>query len=440
MRTCLLILAIALVSTFPATPLCAVDPPTLPPPGSLVVAESAGLTFAELATLAGNSHPDIKVARAAVIAAQGRFIQSGLYPNPIIGYYGTDLNTKPNPAGKEGISFNQQIVTANKLGLARAAASKGIAAADWTAVSRYFDVVSRLRVAYYDAVAAQREVTVNEELLVLAGQGLRAAEKLVAAGTGARPDVLRARVDLELFRNRLAIARHRAEATWRLLAVAAGQPQMEWRPLADRLEEEAITYDYAAVEAHILGNSGDIRAALASVAEAEILVRRAQAEVCPNVTLQVVPEYFFDDRRPGGYVTLTAPIPVFNRNQGNILAARAELARTYQVVRQTELLLTQRLALAYQRYRVAQEQMATFSKRILPDAAEALKLIQLGYQRGDARYDYTAVLQAQNALAQSQLGYVGVLNELQRAVSEIEGLLQREDVLGTCTRAGHPAE
>ena len=151
-------------------------------------------------------------------------------------------------------------------------------------------------------------------------------------------------------------------------------------------------------------------------------------------------EYFFDDRRPGGFVTITAPIPVFNRNQGNILVAKAELGRTYQVVRQVELLLTQRLTLAYQRYRAAQEQAATFSKRILPDAAEALKLVQLGYQRGDARYDYTAVLQAQNTLAQTRLGYVGILNELQRAVSEIEGLLQREDVLGTCANRAHQGE
>ena len=214
MRACLLFLAFALVSYFPAPPLRAVDPPTLPPPGTLVFAEPAAMTFAELAALAGNSHPDVKIARAAVIAAQGRFIQSGLYPNPIIGYYGTDLNEQAIRAGKEGINIIQLIVTNNKLGLARAAASKGVAAADWTAVSRYFDVVSRLRVAYFDAIAAQREVKVNEDLLVIAEQGLKAAEKLVAAGTGARPDVLRARVDMELFRNRLAIARNRADATW----------------------------------------------------------------------------------------------------------------------------------------------------------------------------------------------------------------------------------
>jgi cobalt-zinc-cadmium efflux system outer membrane protein len=154
----------------------------------------------------------------------------------------------------------------------------------------------------------------------------------------------------------------------------------------------------------------------------------------------VIPQYFFDDRRPGAQVTVTAPIPVFNRNQGNILAARAELGRTYQVVRQTELLLTQRLTLAFQRYRAAQEQASTFTKRILPDAAEAVKLIQLGYSSGDVRYDYTTVLQAQNSLAQAQLGYVAVLNDLQRAVSEIEGLMQREDVLGTCVKPGGQAE
>ena len=162
MRGARLILAFAFALTALAAGLVAAEPPALLPQPAVA---QTGLTFAELAALAGNAHPDVKIARAAVIAAQGRFIQAGLYFNPIVGYYGSELNTKPNGAGKEGISFNQQIVTANKLGLAQAAASKGIAAADFVAITRYFDVVSRLRAAYFDAVAAQREVQVNEDLI-----------------------------------------------------------------------------------------------------------------------------------------------------------------------------------------------------------------------------------------------------------------------------------
>ncbi len=375
-----------------------------------------------------------------MIAAQGRFIQAGLYFNPTVGWTASDLNTRPNAAGKQGPTFNQIIVTGNKLGLARAAAAQGIAVADWTAITRYFDVVSRLRAAFYDTLAAQREVTVNENLVAIAAQGLQSTEKLLKAGTGARPDVLRAQVDLGLFRNRLDVSKRRAEASWRLLAVAAGQPTMEPRPLVGRLEDEPPVYEYGHLQAHILENSAEVRTAYAAVAEAEGLLRRAMAEVCPNIQIQISPQYFFDDQRPGAAATISAPIPIFNRNQGNILAARAEVGRTYQVVRQVELSLTQRLTLAYQRYRAGLEQAGTFSKSILPDAAEALRLVQLGYAKGDTRYDYTAVLQAQNTLAQAQLGYVGVLNDLQRAVSEIEGLLQREAVLGTCTNQGHQAE
>ena len=431
-----LILAFFLTLTILAVSLSAEEPPPyLPTPG----VETAGLTFAELASLASNSHPDVKIARAAVIAAQGRFVQAGLYFNPTIGWTASDLNTTANAAGKQGPYINQIFVTNNKLGLARKAAAHGIAAADWTAVTRYFDVVSRLRAAYYDTLAAQREVKVNEDLVSIAEKGLSSVEKLQKAGTGGgRPDVLRARVELGTFRNRLAVSRRRAEAAWRLLAVATGHPSMEPRPLAAMLDDAPPSYEFSDLQTHILSNSGEMRTAWASVAEAEGLLRRAGAEVCPNIQVQISPQYFFDDRRPGGAVQISAPIPIFNRNQGNILAARAELGRTYQVVRQVELLLTQRLTLAYQRYQAAREQAATFSKSILPDAAEALQLVQLGYDKGDARYDYTAVLQAQNALAQSQLGYVGVLNELQRAVSEIEGLLQREDVLGSCTSLEHP--
>src|SRR5262249_55316288 len=143
-----------------------------------------------------------------------------------------------------------------------------------------------------------------------------------------------------------------------------------------------------------------------------------------QVTLQ--PQYFFDEQHPGAQVSVSAPIPVFNRNQGNIRAARAEVARTQATVRATELRLTERLTTAYQRYRASREQVENYRKRIVPDARESLRLVLLGYERGDPRYDYTAVLQAQNALAQARLALVQAQGELQRAVSDLEALWQRD--------------
>ena len=59
-----------------------------------------------------------------------------------------------------------------------------------------------------------------------------------------------------------------------------------------------------------------------------------------------------------------------------------------------ELRLTERLTLAFQRYENARRQTEAYEKQILVNAAESLRLVRLGYDRGDPKYDYTTVLEA----------------------------------------------
>jgi len=96
-------------------------------------------------------------------------------------------------------------------------------------------------------------------------------------------------------------------------------------------------------------------------------------------------------------------------------------------VRQIELALSERLAAALERFQAARQQAEAHKKQILPQARESLRLIEIGYQRGDAKYDFTALLQAQQVLFGAQLGYVQALRAVWAADAELRGLLQLED-------------
>jgi outer membrane protein TolC len=61
---------------------------------------------------------------------------------------------------------------------------------------------------------------------------------------------------------------------------------------------------------------------------------------------------------------------------------------------------------------------------VVPAALESLKLVRRGWERGDPKYDFTTVLQAQHTLSQARLAYVQALGVLWRSVAEIAGLLQ----------------
>jgi outer membrane protein, heavy metal efflux system len=407
-----------------------------PPPGAHLgapVAEfcpppSQPLTLPELLDLAAHNNPDLVIVRARAEAARGKLIQAGLYLNPTFSVRSDEIGSPNGPVGFVGVTFTQEFVTAGKLKLARAAAAHGVAAADWDAVTAWYLVATRVRLAYVDALAARLAVQMEQGLVRLAEQGLGAAQKLQKAEAGSEPDVLRARVELEQERIRLGVAQRRAEATWRQLAVAVGVAELPGDTLAGSLEVAAPLLGWQPLLATALTRSSEVQAAQALSLQAEGLLARARAEAVPNFYLQVRPIYSNPDRTAEAMVEVGGPLPLWNRNQGNIAAARADLTRAHATIRQVELSLAERLNLAFQRYQAARQQVEAYEREILKSARESLRLVVQGYESGDPKYGYTTVLQAQLVLFQARLVYVTALGDLWRAVAEIGGLVQADDL------------
>jgi cobalt-zinc-cadmium efflux system outer membrane protein len=384
------------------------------------------LSLEELLDVASANSPDLAIARARSEAAQGRLVQAGLYPNPTLTWEADEVGSPGGPGGTQGPIISQTIVTCGKLRYAERAAAAGVAAADWQAITRWYEVVTRVRTAYYDLLADLAEIQASKEIVRLANDALSAAKKLQAAGAGTLPDVLRAEVEVEQSKVRLSNAEERARAAWKVLAIAVGVPEMQHRAIAGSLEGAVPDYEWEPVVRVVLTRSSELQEAEANVGQAEQLVLRARAERVPNFTLSVRPFYSYPDHSSEVKIEAGAALPLFNRNQGNILAAVADLDRSREEVRQVELRLTERLTLAFQRYRQARQQADVFQRKVLKTAEESLRLVRLGYQRGDPKYDFTAVLQAQQTLAQARLAYVQSLRDLWRAAVEIAGLLQDE--------------
>ena len=391
----------------------------LPPPRNL-------LTLDDLVTIASENHPDLQAARSKAEVARGKLIQAGLYPNPFIAPIIEEMGNRQNAAGFVGVDMQQEIITAGKRRLAQAAASHGLQAADWQAMTRWFDVVTRLRLAFYDLLTAQREVQVGKELVEISQKNLAATKELSKSGVKNQPDILRAQVDLEQNGIRYRTSLARLEAAQRLLVNAAGVRSLPSLDIAGNLEAPTPDFAWQPVLEWVLVRSSEIQEAQANVMQAEAVVLRAQREVIPNIKLDLRPLYDFIDQNPEAQISAGVNLPIFNRNQGNIAAARADVSLKLAEVRQVELRLTERLTLAFQRYQTARQQSETYRKRILPNAESSLKLIRIGYENGDAKYDFTALLQAQQVLAQAKLAFVQSLGELLRATSELQGLLQED--------------
>lgn len=125
------------------------------------------------------------------------------------------------------------------------------------------------------------------------------------------------------------------------------------------------------------------------------------------------------------FVEAGVSLPLFNRNQGNIMSAMAEVARTDSELRQTESRLAERLAESYRRFENAKRQSEILEKAV-KDAEESLKLVREGNVLDRRVARYMDVLDALRLLSQVRLELVEMQGEVWKAKSEIEGMLQAE--------------
>jgi len=77
------------------------SPPTTVPSQEQATTQS-GLTLAELEQIALNNNPTLAQAAAEIRAAAGRKLQSGLYPNPTVGYQGEQIRGGTQRGGEQG--------------------------------------------------------------------------------------------------------------------------------------------------------------------------------------------------------------------------------------------------------------------------------------------------------------------------------------------------
>jgi len=193
------------------------------------------------------------------------------------------------------------------------------------------------------------------------------------------------------------------------------------RRLDGDLEELAPVPGYDEALAHLLEASPELQQARADVARCTIALRREQVEPIPNVQLQVSNGYDFETRNDVTSVQLGLRLPLWDKNQGNIRTAQANVARAQAEVNRVELSLRQRLARTYACYRAAQVAVEEYRKGSLPEAKEAYDLYLESYH--NRRAAWPQVLVAQRTYFQLSVDYVNSLEQLRRAEVTILGLL-----------------
>ena len=399
-------------------------PELLPDPRKVAGDKPAtgGLELPTLLALTVERNPRLAQVGWAVDAARGRAVQAGLYPNPTLDVRGDEIGDRTGPGGIwTAPYFTQEVVTTDKLGLSRAAALREVDQAALTVVSERYRIFTAVRQNYWELVTLQRRTEILRELIGLADQSVENADKLLAAKEGSRLDVVQLEVSRERFRAELEATNRELPAAFRRLAASVGVGDLPAAPVVGDLEIPLPDYDLDRVRAYVLGIHPEVRSAQVGVERARLVLRRAEVEPVPNVTVGTGYTRQNQNVSSDWAVSLGMPIPVWNRNQGNVRAARAQVAEAANEVARVQNELIGRVATAYALYASARKRADKYRAEILPRAEESYRLSLKAYQGG--QFEYLRVLEAQRAVAETRLEYLRSLGEMWRAASDIAGLM-----------------
>jgi cobalt-zinc-cadmium efflux system outer membrane protein len=366
------------------------------------------------------NNPAVTGALARLEVARGRFDQAGLRPNPVIGYHATEIAIE-GTAGQQGAFVSQQFVTAGKLQLDQAMADQEVEAAHFQWHAQEQRVLGDVRTRFYDALVSQRRYELTAELARLSDDLAKATEKLLDQRLGTENDVLQAQIMMDESHILHDNARNENIETWRRLATVVGIPNLPMTRLAGGLEADLTRYDWEQCQAMVLHCHPELVEARTQVELARLAIIRAKREPIPNVDVMLSVRHHNVVSDDVANVQAGVPIPVFNRNQGNVRAAEAEWMVARNEVQHIQLDLLDRLAVAYRRHANAGRQVDRYANRMIPRAKRSLQLVTSGYELGQV--GYLTLLNAQQTYLQVNLSYLDSLRELRASTVLIESQL-----------------
>jgi cobalt-zinc-cadmium efflux system outer membrane protein len=373
------------------------------------------------AMLLGN--PGLAVFSWEVRSREARAVQADLLPNP-------ELTAEVENLGGSGErdSFEQAETTVwlaqlVQIGGKRAKRSR-LAALEhdlsgWDYEGARLGALTATTRAFVKTLSAQRRLELVHELERLATESIRSIHEQVQAGAAPAVEEMQARVELarallqrQAVERELAVSRVTLASMWgrgvpRFTAVIGDLAQMTPVPLLADLERR-------------IKENPDVARWRTEVDRHEASLSLERARGLPNPTFSLGGRHFNDNGDTALVVALSVPIPVFDRNQGNVLAA------TYDVERARAARLAAELAVRTAVRERHAELVAAFAaaemlrEDALPAARAALEGTRDGHRKG--LFHYREVLDAQRMLFELRTQRIEALSGYHLARADLERL------------------
>jgi outer membrane protein, heavy metal efflux system len=389
----------------------------------------ARVTLDEAIDLALKHNHSLQAARTTILQNQALEITANLRPNPtLLGdaqflpifqpsqFSGTYLDNSAQFDVGMSYLFERGKKRQNRLQAAKDQTAVTSATVDDDARTLTFNVASQ----FISALLAQSELDLAEKDLASFKQTVDISQASFSAGSMSGSDFLKIKIQLLQFQMDVSaakLARVQALASLRQLLGYESVPE-SYEVVGD-LEYKPVKLGEDDLKAMALRQRPDVRAAQLGITAAQSQLSLAKADGKPDVTAQANYTHVADTNTASLFASI--PLPIFNRNQG-------EIARTRYAITQSQELSSEQASIAltdvtnsYEGLRTADEVVALYQSGYLKNAEDSRDISQYAYQHGaaslldflDAERSYRAT---ELAFRQALANYMTSLEQLRQAV------------------------
>jgi cobalt-zinc-cadmium efflux system outer membrane protein len=354
------------------------------------------LSLAEAQRIALRRNWDLLAAAAGVNAATAQQIIAREFPNPTLSVSSSKIKVDDQPRGTSignGVwersydtilAINQLLEIGGKRSSRRASAQAGFeeAKAQFLDAKRTLDLA--ITKAYVAAAQAEESVRVLNQSAASLRQEAQLAELRRKAGEISDSDESQIQITAEKFELDAAAAGTAAAQARIALEVLLAVPHPRGRmTLSDGLEQLGIEPPESESSLSGIGRP-DVMAAEAALRKAEAEWRLQKANRIPDPTLLAQYEHEPPDALNTAGIGVSFPLPLWNRNRGNILAAQAAREQARLAYEKIQTQAAAEIASARFAYEDAARRWRSYRESIQPRSEQIRKTMAYAYQKGGA--------------------------------------------------------
>src|SRR6266436_581446 len=370
------------------------------------------------------ANPRLTAAERDIGIAGGLKIQAGALPNPDLSFELGNALGSGRYRGLRSAETNLQLSQLVELGGKRearlAAGEAGIGTAVWQRRATRLEVLSETAIAFITVIGAQRRIEIFDEQISSLDQLIPLLQKRVQEGASSPAETLRAQVAADLFRVDRERAKTQLATARRDLAILMGDSSPRFGEAVGRLANIGQPPPFQAVVQAIEANPQLMRwTAVTAQRNAELIIARLKA--IPDVRLSAGWRHFQDTKDNAVRLGVSIPLPIFDQNTGNIIAAQETLAKTDAERAINKLVLISIAGRAYDALNGALAELKLLRASVIPNARSASETIQNGYLQG--RFTLLELLDVRGSVLQALLREQEALQNFHIAIATIEGLV-----------------